>query len=354
MEKNISLTIHMEQNRSVGFSPETGEDYNADCVTLNNLRIQKFMMHDLMQAPPEKKIPDNDDLSFLGFVREYYPDIIKIFLSGQGSLKKAIEPINYPEVFSYLTRIWNSSELKGKISSAFGPFRVSAKDCTLHFLTKSQTEELSVINENLKDLIERPDHQVQEFVRDGIILLAAVAEAREDVSGGHVFRIRRLTQAIAEGMGLSSDEAKEIGFSSMIHDIGKIQIPDNILLKPGPLDDEERSMMQGHCRTGEEMLGEKSLYMTARQIARSHHERWDGTGYPDGLKEDSIPLAARITAIADVFDALTNERCYKKTWPARLAVYEMKSLCGKQFDPDLLDVFLRIQSTWMKAAVGQD
>jgi response regulator RpfG family c-di-GMP phosphodiesterase len=354
VEKNISLTIQIEQNRGGGFRPEAGGIYNAPCANQDNLLIQKFMMNDRMQAPPEKKIMDNDDLSFLGFVREYYPDIIRIFLSGQGSLKKAIEPINYPDVFKDLTTIWNSSELKGKISNAFGPFRVSAKDWTLHFLTQSQTEELSVINENLKDLIERPDHQVQEFVRDGIILLAAVAEAREDTSGGHVFRIRRLTQEIAEGLGLSSDEVKEISFSSMMHDIGKIQIPDNILLKPGPLDDEERGIMQCHCRTGEEMLGEKSLYMTARQIARSHHEHWDGTGYPDGLKGNLIPLAARVTAIADAFDALTNERCYKKTWPARMAVYEMKALCGKQFDPEILNVFLRLQSAGMKAAVGQD
>jgi response regulator RpfG family c-di-GMP phosphodiesterase len=351
----MSMTIDKDQNRDYGVNAVVSPTYSAGFTKQGNIPIEKFMMHDLVQALPEKKLPNNDDLSFLGFVREYYPDIIRIFLSGQGSLKQAVEPINYPEVFSYLTSIWNSKELKGKISRAFGPFRLSVKDWTLHFLTQSQAEELSVMNENLKDLIERPDHEIQEFVQDGVILLAAVAEAREDASGGHVFRIRRLTQAIGEGLGLSSGEIKEISFSSMMHDIGKIQIPDNILLKPGPLNDEERWTMQGHCRIGEEMLGKKSLYATARQIARSHHERWDGTGYPDGLKGDSIPLAARITSIADAFDALTHERCYKKTWPARMAVYEMKSLCGKQFDPEILNVFFRIQSSWMKAAVtGQD
>jgi response regulator RpfG family c-di-GMP phosphodiesterase len=351
MERDVSMTIYKEQTWNCSINIEAGGDSNAGSRKQDNLRVEKFMKHDLVQALPDTELPDNDDISFLGFVREYYPDIIKIFLSGQGSLKQAVEPVNYPEVFSYLTRIWNSRELKGKISKAFGPFRLSAKDWTLHFLTQSQTEELSIINENLKDLMEKPDNKVQEYVRDGIILLAAVAEAREDTSGGHVFRIRRLTQAISEGLGLSSEEINDISFSSMMHDVGKIQTPDNILLKSGSLDDEERKIMQDHCRIGEEMMMEKSQYSTARQIARSHHERWDGTGYPDGLKGDSIPLAARITAIADAFDALTHERGYKKTWPARIAVYEMKALCGKQFDPEILNVFLRIQSAWMKATV---
>jgi len=294
---------------------------------------------------PSKGIsPEDDDISFLGLVKDYYPDIVRAFLSGQGSLKNAVDHMHYHEAFRYLTRLWSSNELKGTISKAFGPYMLSAEEGILKRMTSEQTEELSLINENLKKMISAPSLRLQEFVRDGVIMLATFAEAREDSTGGHIFRIRELTREICEGLGLPQDEIEDISFSSMMHDVGKIQISDVVLLKPGSLNDDETIIMQGHCETGERMLGEKPAYRTAREIARSHHERWDGRGYPDGLKGNSIPLAARITAIADAFDSLTHERSYKKTWPAGMAVREMKALSGRQFDPGIMEVFCKIQS----------
>jgi len=305
--------------------------------------LQKVTDHSEI-LPRKAGTSEDDDISFLGLVREYYPDIVRIFLSGQGSLKNTMDHINYPEVFSYLTRLWSSNELKGTISKAIGPYRLSMEQGMLQRLTTEQTEELSLINENLKKMINAPSLQAQEFIRDGVIMLATFAEAREDSTGGHIFRIRELSREICEGMELTPEETEDISFSSMMHDVGKIQISDVVLLKAGPLNDEERRIMQGHCETGERMLGEKPVYRTAREIARSHHERWDGTGYPDGLKGESIPLAARIAAIADAFDALTHERSYKKTWPAGMAVREMKAFSGRQFDPEIMEVFCKIQS----------
>lgn len=287
---------------------------------------------------------EDDEITFLGLVREYYPDIVKVFLSGQGSLKNAMEHINYPEIFSYFTHLWSSKELNGKLSKAFGPYSLSMEEGTLKRMTSEESEELSIINTNLKKMINAPSLQLQEFVRDGIIMLATFAEAREDNTGGHIFRIRELSGDICEALGMSPAETEDISFSSMMHDVGKIQVPDIILLKAGPLTAEEARIMQGHCEIGQRMLGQKPAYMTAREIARSHHERWDGTGYPDGLRGDAIPVSARITAIADAFDALTHERSYKKTWPAGMAVREMRALSGRQFDPEILDLFLKIQS----------
>ena len=127
-----------------------------------------------------------------------------------------------------------------------------------------------------------------------------------------------------------------------MHDIGKIHIPDNILKKEGPLNPSEWQIMRTHCIAGEKILGEKPFYQTAREIARSHHERWDGNGYPDGLSKNDIPLSARIVSIADVFDALTNKRKYKKPWPWETTINEMKSLSGKAFDPELIMLFLEV------------
>jgi response regulator RpfG family c-di-GMP phosphodiesterase len=344
MDKDMSLMVYDEHNTSLSLAPESGNrgicavnPEKAGCE-LPQIRGQKDIL------PVQEMISEDEDITFLGLVREYYPDIVRIFLSGQGSLKNTMEHINYPEIFSYLTHMWSSRELNGTISKAFAPYRLSIEDCMLQRMTSEQTEELSIIHTNLKKMLNAPSLQLQEFVRDGIIMLATFAEAREDNTGGHIFRIRELTRDICEGLELPPEKIEDISFSSMMHDVGKIQISDLILLKAGPLTDEEKRIMQGHCEIGERMLGGKSVYRTAREITRSHHERWDGEGYPDGLKNDSIPLAARITAIADAFDALTHERCYKKTWPAGMAVREMKALSGRQFDPDILDIFLKIQS----------
>ena len=128
-----------------------------------------------------------------------------------------------------------------------------------------------------------------------------------------------------------------------MHDVGKIHIPDHILKKQGRFTDEEWSIMKTHTIAGEKILGNKPFYKQARQIARSHHERWDGNGYPDGLKKEETPLSARIVAIADVFDALIHKRPYKPAWPVDKAVAEMKRLSGKAFDPNIMHEFLKMQ-----------
>jgi|WetSurMetagenome_2_1015567.scaffolds.fasta_scaffold59037_1 response regulator RpfG family c-di-GMP phosphodiesterase len=342
MEKNLSLMVCHEQNGDYSsLCPErVDENYG---VSYSGSRTS-----DKRVATTDLKISDIDDITFLGIIREYYPDIVRTFLTGYDAPKNAKDSDFYPRIFGYLNNLWKSRELGGTILKAFGPFKVSMRDCTLQKFTPEQNQDLSLMNSNLKSLINEPNLQLQEFVRDGIILLAAFAEDREGNSGGHVFRIGQLTREICQGMGLPSAEVDDISFSSMLHDVGMIQIPGDILLKPGLLNDEEYRIMQGHCVTGEEMVGDKPVYRTAREIARSHHERWDGTGYPDGLRGESIPLNARIVAIADAFDALTHERCYKKTWPARMALYEMKALSGRQFDPKILDVFLKIEPGTMK------
>lgn len=139
---------------------------------------------------------------------------------------------------------------------------------------------------------------------------------------------------------MSPQESEQIAFFSMMHDLGKIHIPDNILGKLGPFTDEEWAVMKTHTIVGEKILGSKPFYQTAREIARSHHEHWDGTGYPDGLNGKAIPLPARIVTVADVFDGLTYARRYKKAWPVEETLAEMKRLSGKIFDPEILEVFL--------------
>jgi len=172
--------------------------------------------------------------------------------------------------------------------------------------------------------------------------LGLAAEYKDNETGMHVIRMSYYCKVMAAAIGMSDQEVELILNASPMHDIGKIGIPDIILGKPGKLDAQERAIMEQHTEIGAKIIGEhhNPLLDMARAVALTHHEKWDGTGYPQGLKGDNIPLAGRIVAVADVFDALVSERPYKKAWPVEKAVAEIKKESGKHFDPRLVDVFV--------------
>lgn len=174
---------------------------------------------------------------------------------------------------------------------------------------------------------------------EAIYMLAMAAEAKDNVTGSHLQRVRFYSEAIARKMGMSEKEAVEIGYSSMMHDVGKLHIPDAILQKPGKLSPEEWNEMKKHPIRGAAILGEKPFYQVARDIAASHHERWDGSGYPEGKRATDIPLGARIVAVADVFDALITSRSYKNAWPGEVARAKIVEGQGRQFDPKVVEAF---------------
>jgi len=173
--------------------------------------------------------------------------------------------------------------------------------------------------------------------------LGRAAEFKDNETGLHVVRMSYYAKLIAQAAGFNDEHAELLLNAAPMHDIGKIGIPDNILRKPGKLDDEEWEMMRQHTKFGAEILGDQDsvLLQLAREIALSHHEKWNGKGYPNGLAGAEIPLESRIVAIADVFDALTNESPYKKAWPIEEAVALIERESGEHFDPALVDAFLK-------------
>jgi len=186
--------------------------------------------------------------------------------------------------------------------------------------------------------VEKSERQT----RQTLTMLATIVEARDTDAGLHLKHITHYSRALALALGYSELWADEIAYAAMIHDVGKAQVPDAILKKPGALTAAERTEIQKHTIWGHELLVDNQEFETACQVARSHHERWDGTGYPDGLAGEAIPIAARITAVADVYDALTSERPYKSAWTAREAIDEIRRLRGAHFDPDVVDAFLQL------------
>jgi putative two-component system response regulator len=173
--------------------------------------------------------------------------------------------------------------------------------------------------------------------------LARVVEIRDPDTGGHAGRIGPLVRRIAELAGLPRWRCDVISTASVLHDIGKVAVPDAVLHKPGPLSAQERRLMQGHTVIGCRLLDGSGteLLQTAAEIALSHHERFDGNGYPEGLTGEDIPLEARIVALVDVYDALTSDRCYRPAYTEDEALEIMRAGRAMQFDPELYDLFER-------------
>lgn len=201
---------------------------------------------------------------------------------------------------------------------------------------------LAAQNEDLERRVRERTRELEDSKFEVIQRLMVAAEYRDDDTGEHILRMSQYSELIALSYGLDAEAADKILWASPMHDIGKLGIPDAILLKPGKLTDEEWELMKTHCEIGADLLtgSNSEILMLAETIAMTHHEKWDGSGYPAGLKGEEIPVEGRIVAVADVFDALTSERPYKRAWTAKEAIDEIKKSSGSHFDPAVVDAFL--------------
>ncbi len=221
------------------------------------------------------------------------------------------------------------------------PFEIKTRVRNLLSLRRSALADRSR-SEDLARLVKEATSTVARREREMVLRLARAIEARDGGTGAHVDRIAETSRATGRSLGLSALELDELYLAAPMHDIGKIAVADAILQKPGPLTPDERLEMQRHTVQGYAMLADSEVHVLQRaaEIALCHHERIDGTGYPHGLKADAIPIAARIVAVADVFDALTSERPYKAAWSDDRATDYLVTNSGTQFDPVCVTAFL--------------
>jgi len=214
----------------------------------------------------------------------------------------------------------------------------------------------AVVHDNklLDEKVHQRTEQLRETQLEVIRRLGLAAEFRDDDTGLHITRMSRFCAKLAKAAGLSDAECEILLHAAPMHDIGKIGIPDSILLKPGKLEDKEFEIMKTHTLIGGELLaGSTSPVMELAQvIALNHHEKWNGRGYPYGKKEEEIPFVARIASICDVFDALTSERPYKDAWPVEKALALIEEQAGNDFDPNLAKTFLQISGEIVEMRKG--
>ncbi len=219
---------------------------------------------------------------------------------------------------------------------------------------KRLQRELEHYRARLEEMVEHRTLQLQTAMRriemtydETLEALGAALDLRDTETAGHSRRVSRYCQEIASALGLDTEKLKEISRGSYLHDIGKIGIPDAILLKPGKLDEEETAIMQSHARIGYDLVCRIAFLAPAAEIVLTHQERFDGTGYPQGLMGEEIPIGARVFAVADTLDAMTSDRPYRRAMPFEQARAEMQRESGRQFDPQVVGAFLAIpEGVW--------
>jgi putative two-component system response regulator len=229
------------------------------------------------------------------------------------------------------------------ISKPFDRYELLARVRNLldaHLALRLTIDQKGVLEEMVRERTAEVSHSRLEIVHR----LGRASEYRDNETGRHILRMSHSASLLAKQIGWSQERCDLMLYTSTMHDLGKIGISDTILLKPAPLTPEERAIMETHTIIGAGILGGSNIELLemARVIALTHHEKWDGSGYPHRLAGAAIPIEGRITAIVDVFDALTSVRPYKKAWPVEEAVENMRQNCGTHFDPELLEHFYAI------------
>lgn len=253
-------------------------------------------------------------------------------------------PIIFVTAMSTVEDEWLGLEI-GAVDYITKPFSLPVVKARVrtHLALYDQARELErMVDQRTRDLLVSR----QQIIRR----LGRAAEFKDNETGNHVIRMANYSQLIADALGLGSSTQEILLHTAPMHDIGKIGIPDSVLLKPGKLDAAEWTLMKKHPLMGADIIGthDDELLRTARQIALTHHERWDGTGYPHELKGEAIPLMGRIVAMADVFDALISVRPYKAAYSIEDAVAYMRSQVGRHFDPGLLPAFEKVLPNILK------
>lgn len=258
----------------------------------------------------DNRMPAMEGTEFLARVRSMNPDTVRIMLTGYADFTSAVDAINRGGIYKFLMKPWNNSELVGAVREGLERYR-------------------------LVKAMRTSDEPT-------LLSLARAIELKDPYTRGHCDSVAGYALAIGNAVGLTEDVLLQVRYGCWLHDCGKIGVPEAILNKPGPLTEEEYEIVKKHPEWGAELARQARLSEVVIDIIEHHHERFDGTGYPHGLRGQDIPMYVRIASIADVFDALTSDRSYRKRHSHIDAVGIVYSLKGTYFDPDLVEVFLEL------------
>lgn len=312
------------------------------------LRLIESEMVDLLIS--DMRMPEMDGAQFLAKVKETRPDIVRILLTGYADIESTIEAINQGEIYRYIAKPWDDREVRLIVRGALELKRLEREKVRLEALTQQQNEELQALNASLESKVQertsalnRANEKLKTSFITSIKVFSNLTELSEGSRTGHSRRVAALGRRIATAMGLPPTQAQDVMVAGLIHDIGKIGMPEALLAKSIPqMTNEEIGLLKKHPIRGEAALMGLEDLRPATTLLRSHHERYDGLGYPDGLSAEAIPLGARILAVANDFDALQIGSLSVKRLSPNDARAFIEKARGKRYDPQVVDAFLAL------------
>lgn len=292
------------------------------------------------------RMPEVDGIQVLAHVRENYPTVPVIMLTGLTDVATVIEVMK-KGAFDYLMKPMKKEDLLVVIGRAFvhRDLLVRNKELEIEnreyqmFLEQKVRERTRELNTKALEL-QKANTLLKTRNIQFINVLAETIEAKDHHTSGHCNRMRHLCVELGKAAGLSADDLETLEYASLLHDLGKIGINESVLNKQGPLDEAECLHIKEHTEIGEKILRDVPLMSGVAEVVVAHHENFDGTGYPRGLKGDGIPLCARIIAVVDLYDAMISDRPYRKGLPLESVIEEMKRVSGTQLDPSIVDMFV--------------
>jgi putative two-component system response regulator len=309
--------------------------------------LHKVSARDYAVIVSDHKPPDLNGIELLERTIAFSPDAMRIVILPDAEAVGQVELMPAGTIFRYFARPWERKQLIAVITEGLKLHRLEAeqreliKKLGLEYDKLKKREKLLdvVVRERTKEL-EESYLKLKAANRQALLGLAEAIEAKDPYTKGHCGRVASYALALAAQCGYPEEGMEALEFASFLHDIGKIGIRDAVLLKPGPLDDKEWEHMRTHPMKGYEIASQIDILKPTMPCIRNHHERWDGKGYPDGLKGEDIPLSARIVQIADAYDAMSTDRPYKKAIPLEECARLFRKNAGTMFDPTLVETFI--------------
>jgi response regulator RpfG family c-di-GMP phosphodiesterase len=326
----------------------------CDVVRSTDEALARFAAADYAVVVLDHRPPEFDATEALQATLAAAPEALVVLMTAQPDAARALDEKVPGRVFRFLGGTDQRWQLPGIVTEALRLIRVEREQRDLvrrlgAEYTKLQKREklLDVVVKERTRELEAAYLRLKAANRQALLGLAEAIEAKDAYTKGHCGRVATYTMALAEACSYPRDEMETLEFASFLHDIGKIGVRDAVLLKPAALDADEWIHMRTHPVVGDTIAAQIEMLKPMRPAIRNHHERWDGKGYPDGLKGADVPLGARIVCITDAFDAMITDRPYKKAFPYAECLALLRKGAGAQFDPDLVELFC-------KERVGED
>lgn len=301
-------------------------DFNVLTASSGEEAIHTLVQHDVTLLITAQHMPGMNEIELLQHAAALRPHIVRIILTDHTDVGVLVEAINCGQVYKYVTKPWNKDELRLTVERAID-----------HYETNKARHDLALTNQRLVT-------RMKKMTRGFLLSVTDALEAKDEYTRGHAQRVSGYATAIGRRLDLEAAILEQISLAAFLHDIGKIGTPDSIFLKPGALTEEERTAMQHHSQCGARLLREITDMEDVADAVLHHHEHFDGTGYPDGLRGEQIPLLSRIILVADAYDAMTNPRAFREAWDHETSLEQLHRSSGTQFDPVVVQAFSEVNT----------